>query len=328
MEEIIDIRKVGKADVAGLADLYDNVWPDVSFDKLQKAKFVLEESEGVSYCAVKNGEFVGSRTSFYMPFFFGERRINCVQFADSCVRKDCRGKRLFLKMNQAFLHGFFDENNGDLVYNISVDASRAAYEKLGWNYIKSLHGRRKYMRPIKTLFKIHFDVRKLRGPLLFDGKTEIIPIDPSLLTAREEFFNKKVLLHNRYTSETMAWRLKSGNSIRIFEVAGVGVVIYKIAHKPSGVSFLSIGEVFLYDYTYQNFKKLLNHLDEAIQPDIMSATITLGHPLLPFYKRFGILMDINSAFLNHGVKVVSDEMKDICYCPENWALSMLDIDTF
>ena len=31
---------------------------------------------------------------------------------------------------------------------------------------------------------------------------------------------------------------------------------------------------------------------------------------------------------NHGVKVMTDEMRDICLKPENWAISFLDIDTF
>lgn len=329
MDNKFSIRKVGEQDVAGLAILYEQVWPEVSFDKTQKANFVLKESEGVSYCAVKDGEFVGSRTSFYMPLYFGERKIKCVQFADSCIRKDYRRQGLFLKMNQAFLKGFFGENEGELVYNISVDASRAAYEKLGWNYIKSLHGCRKYMRPFRTLFKIKFDPRKLRGALLFDGISDTTVLDPQLLIAREEFFQKKDLLHVKYTEESFAWRMKSGNSIRVYQSPSLGAIVYKLAHKPSGVSFISIGEVFLYEYNYDNFKKIIQAIDCDFKPDIISATITLGHPLLPFYHKFGIKgTNKKSSFLNQGVRVESEEMKSICYKPENWALSMLDIDIF
>ena len=111
MENVFEIRKVSQSDIIELAALYEQVWPNVSFDKLEKVNFVLKESTGVSYCAIKEGEIVGSRTSFFMPAYYGERKLNCVQFADSCIRKDCRRQGLFLKMNQAFLDGFYKIQN-------------------------------------------------------------------------------------------------------------------------------------------------------------------------------------------------------------------------
>ena len=83
MENVFEIRKVSQSDITALAALYEQVWPNVSFDKLEKVNFVLKESTGVSYCAIKEGEIVGSRTSFFMPAYYGERKLNCVQFADS-----------------------------------------------------------------------------------------------------------------------------------------------------------------------------------------------------------------------------------------------------
>lgn len=105
-----------------------------------------------------------------MPAYYGSRRLNCVQFADSCISKDCRRKGLFLKMNQAFLNAFFKEQPGELIYNISVDASRAAYEKLGWNYIKSLQELRCYPNIFKSLLKVKFDIRKFRGAPIYEKR--------------------------------------------------------------------------------------------------------------------------------------------------------------
>lgn len=328
MDNIYEIRKVEQDDVDGLAELYQRVWPTVSFNKSEKARFVILESKGVSYCAIKDGEFVGSRTSFYMPAYYGKQPLKCVQFADSCIRSDCRRQGLFLKMNQAFLKGFFEENGGELVYNISVDDSRAAYEKLGWNYIKSLQGHRRYMRPFRTLLKIHFNPRKLRGALYCDETTVTHPLDVKLLEARERFFLLSDTIHIKYTVETFNWRLKSGNGIKMLDVTNIGAVVYKLAHKKSGVLFVIIGEIFLYEYTYKNFKAVLAAINEKLTPDVISACITQGHPLRQFYIQAGIKDRNNRSFLNHGVKVLSDEMKSICYNPKNWALSMFDIDTF
>lgn len=329
MENVFEIRKVSQSDITELAALYEQVWPNVSFDKLEKVNFVLKESNGVSYCAIKEGEIVGSRTSFFMPAYYADRKLNCVQFADSCIRQDCRRQGLFLKMNQAFLGEFFKKQQGELVYNISVDASRSAYEKLGWNYIKSLHGITKYPHLLKLLFKIGFDIRKMKGAPKYDPKTEIQPIPKSLFDARDKFFSQTKTIYIKYSAETFNWRIKSGNGIKIFVEDGLGAVVYKIGKKPSGISYLSIGEVFLAEYKYNKFKDLINRLTNKINVDIIGATITLGHPLLPFYQKYGLKgTNKASAYLNHGVRVETDEMKTICYKPNNWALSMLDIDTF
>ena len=146
MDNQIIIRKVTPADLSQLTVLYERVWPHVSYDKRGKAEFVIKDSEGVSYCAERNGEIVGSRTSFYVDMHYGQRPVKCVQFGDSCVDASCRGQGLFLKMNQSFLKDFFQD--GELVYNISVFASRKAYEKLGWKYIESLMVLRKFVRPL------------------------------------------------------------------------------------------------------------------------------------------------------------------------------------
>lgn len=322
----IVVRKVTDDDFDGLVALYENVWPEVSYDKYEKANFVLRESNGVCYCAELNGNLVGSRTSFYMPIFYGNRKLNCVQFADSCVHSSCRRRGLFLRLNEAFLHDFFDERSGELVYNISVDDSRKAYEKLGWVYINSLAGLKMYPRLLHLFRAIGFKIQKLRGSVEWDHETNICDVDEELLEIREREFLKTECIHVRYDKDSFLWRLKSKNGIKIQMFEDFGCVIYKEGTK-NGLKVVTIGDVFLYSYDYHSFKNLIKRFINTSKPDIVLATITIGHPLFCFYRRYFPKYN-KLSFANHGVKVVSDEMREICLNPENWALSFMDIDTF
>ena len=320
------IRKVTDADVDSLVRLYCEVWPELKSIHQQKADFVLRESTGVSYCAEKDGKIVGSRTSFYMPVYYGSRKLNCVQFADSCIHDSCRRQGLFLKLNQAFLQDFFEEKGGELVYNISVQASKNAYEKLGWVYIESLALFDKYARPLNILRKTRFDIRKLHGSVREDIETKVHEIDSRLLDARSKWFQGKELIHVNYTPETFQWRMKSGNGIKMYQVEGVGCAIYKVSYKECGIKILTVGDFFLYDYTKESLKKLEKALRKHEKPDRIIGYFTLSHPLFNLMRKCHYRG--GKRFLFHGVKVIADEMKQICLNPRNWAISFLDIDTF
>lgn len=330
----IIIRKVEPSDFDNLVKLYCEVWPAKSCEGKsehftsweRKASFVMKESTGVSYLAEKNGKIVGSRTSFFMNAYYGNRKLICVQYADSCVSKECRGKHLFLRLNEAFLNEYFNEAGGELIYNISVEASRKAYEKLGWVYIKSLTGFKKYLNPLKTLWKLRFDIRKLAGTPIWDIESHITSIDEHLLDIREAEMLKSDTIHIRYDKETFLWRMKSQSGIKMWSKDGLGCIIYKIGKKPHGTVVVFIGEVFLYKYTRVDLKALFKAFNKEIKPELVLADMTLNHPLYKFYKKLGFLQ--SKIFANHGVKVLTDEMKQICLNPQNWALSFMDIDTF
>lgn len=324
MDGEIIVRKVTDQDIDNLVDLYQEIWPEVHENKKEKNDFVLRESDGVNYCAERDGKLVGSRTSFYMPAYYGNRKLKCVQFANSCVHSSCRRKGLFLRLNQAFLDDFFGEKGGELVYNISVDASRAAYEKLGWVYIQSLTCIKKYLRPFHILQKTGLNIKKLHGNVKPDLDTETFLLDKQLLDARESMIADKLRI--KYDEETFAWRIKSKNGMKMLKVDGLGCAIYKTGYKNCGVKVLTLGEIFLYDYTLDNLKKMNKALFKKEKPDIFLAYLTLSHPLHNMYEKLGF--SVSKGFMNHGVKVMSDEMREIALRPENWALSFLDIDTF
>ena len=325
---MILVRKVNTEDFSALVNLYEEVWPDVDYDKERKANFIVRESHGINYCAEDGGRLVGSRTSCPINLFYGKNRLNTVQIGDSCVHPSCRGKGLFLKMNEAFLKDFFsNENKGELIFNISVYASRKAYEKLGWRYIESLMALRKFSRPFKTFANIGFNPKRLFAPIRWDKRNDVIDIDNVLLESRERFLRKNDILHVNYDKDTFEWRMKSESGIKQFSDCKLGCIIYKIGYRGT-IREVEIGEVFLYEYTQHNFKELLKQFSKKFHPDILTALISEGHPLKSWYKSSLFLCNPKQKYLHHGVRVETEEMKKICYNPKNWAISSMDIDTF
>lgn len=322
------IRKVIPSDFDKLVSLYDGVWADVDYDKRKKANFILRESIGIHYCAEADGQIVGSRTSCFQNMYCGKKKLICVQIGDSCVRKDFRGRGLFIKMNQAFLNDFFSEDNkGELIYNISVFASRKAYEKLGWNYIKSLMALRQLARPFHIAWCTKLRLKHLSVPIKWDKINDDVNIDPVLLQKREELLSNGNLLHICYDENTLKWRMKSKSGIRQFSVNGLGSIIFKRGKRGQLID-IEIGEIFLYDYSKRNLKIILHEFKSVFLPDILTVLISEGHPLKKMYESLGFYSNPKQKYLHHGVRVETDEMKRICYNPHNWAISSLDIDTF
>lgn len=323
----IVIRKIENADFWRLVNLYDEVWPEVSYDKEKKANFVLNESRGIRYCAEINGEIVGSRVSFYMNCYYGTKKLSCIQVGDTCTRKDCRGKGLLAKMSKALLKDFFQDSQGDLIWNISVEATRKGNEKLGWVYINSLATLVKVCRPFHIISSIGMKLSSLKGVVNWDLDDEEIDIKETFLEGRECEINKKELIHVKYDKETIQWRLKTQSGIKAYEDKDKGTVLYKKGTK-NGLVFVLIGEVFAKQYDEKTIRALLKGLKRATNADLLKTAVSMGHPMLLFYKKAGFVFNPRKKYLDHGVKVESEEMKRICYNPQNWAISMLDVDTF
>ncbi len=325
MEEVT-IRRVTDGDIDSLSTLYDKVWPGRLEAHQQKANFVIRESSGVSYCAEKNGMIIGGRTSFYMPVYYGNRPLKCVQLADSCIHPSCRRQGLFLKLNEAFLHDFFDETGGELVFNFSVNASRNAYEKLGWKYIQSLTSFTKIINPIRTLAKVRFDIRKMHGEMHLIEEEDSININRELFDIRRNLMNSHNLIYVNYDYGTLLWKLMASKGTRCLSAPGIGTVIYKIAIKNSGLKVILLGDMFLYDYDTKNIIKIESLLCEKESPNLIMGSFSLAHPLYNYYIGKRLISTVSP--LNHGVKVVSEEMRNICLNPNNWAVSELDTDYF
>lgn len=328
MDKNIIIRKIRLSDQYQLADLYDRVWPEERGHHLEKTKWAISSSEHTGVCAVDGDRIIGSRSCFHTNVKYGGETVDCVQFGDSCVDSDYRGQGLFLKMNQAFLADFY-RTGDELIYNVSVDASRRAYEKLGWVYLDSLSKLIKIVRPLSFIRKTKGDIRLLSGNPSFDPAEapdlSVIPED--LLKVRQSLMIEAGLLFNDYDRKTLDWRMGSGSDIRLFHYPGVGSCCYKVGTK-NGLRCCIVGEVFLYDYSFRNLKKVLRILMKGADFDLMETVVSHAHPMYRWFRRMGFLVNPAKVYLNFGVKARSDRMKEISLNPENWALCNMDIDTF
>ncbi len=327
MDKDIVIRKVNPSDIEKLVALFHEVWPDVSYNKKNKADFVICNSKGINYCAERNGEIVGSRLSFYMNFYMGCKSLSCIQVGDTCTRKDCRGKGILRKLNQAILNDFFLKDNGNIIWNISADAARRVNEKCGWIYINSFLGLVKFARPFHIIKETGFHLSRILGSITWNQESDIIEIDPNLLSKREALLQEGKLFHINYDIHVLEWRLSSNSGIKMYNDSAFGTVLYKIGSS-SGLTFVLIGEVFLLEYTLNEFKGLLESFQKRLKPDIIKVAVSRGHPLLPFYRTCHFFYNPKKRFYNHGVRVETDELKKNAFQPQKWAISMLDVDTF
>lgn len=329
MQKEITIRDITPDDLKALVDLYDSVWPETAGTYEGKTKWMLSSSPLYGVCACDDDKITGARLSFVVNIYFGDKKINSVQYGNSSVHRDYRRLGIFTKMNREFLKVFFDENNNDLIYNVSVEASKLAYQKLGWVYIDALSKQICITNILSVLFKIKFDIRQLSGIIKYDKKNTptLEAFDYKLLDLRETLFRENECIHTNYTKSFFEWRLSSDTNIDLFTIDGLGTVVYKIGTR-GRLRIITIGEVFLYEYNQVNLRKIIKLLKKEFTVDILEVLITDNHPCFSFYKKVGFVSNPLKKYLNLGVKVVSDEMKKICLNPNNWALSSLDIDTF
>ena len=185
---------------------------------------------------------------------------------------------------------------------------------------------RKFPNLIQVVWHAKLNPRNLSQPIVWDRESIIKQIGIDLLGKREEFFSKTPLLHVRYDAETFSWRMKSNNGIKVF-IDDFGAIVYKIGKRKEIVEVL-IGEVFLKSYSKNNLRQIIKKLSSSLHPDIISVWVSEGHPLRPWYEELHFLHNPKQKYLHHGVRVETDEMKEIAYNPFNWAISSMDIDTF
>ncbi len=324
----INLRNIESRDAVLLAELYDRVWPENAGMHFAKTKWAIETCEIRGVCAEFNGKIVGSRSCFHTNIFIGKDKVSCLQFGDSCVDERFRGKGLFSRMNNRFLEMYY-RTGDEMIYNISVEASKKAYEKLGWKYIDTLMKLYYIGNVFSFVWKTKGNIKKLAGIMEVEPSpipdTSVIPND--LLDLRESQLSQNHIIHTKYDCQTLKWRMGTDSSIRLFYDAEIGACLYKIGIK-NGLRFCVIGDIFLRKYDLPSFKALFRKLKTIVKADVYETSICYSHPLYKLYKSSGFLKNPLRTFLNLGVRVVSQNMKEICYRPDNWALTNLDLDTF
>lgn len=327
MEGEIIIRKIDNLDIPHLTELYTRVWPNYPFDRINKTKWAVTTSPEKGFCAEIDGKIIGSRSSFFTNCYLGNSKLRCVQFGDSCVDVDYRGVGLFTKMNKAFLEAFFSDQEPSIIWNVSVDASKKAYEKLGWKYIRSLSGLYYISRPIRFLFKSGFHLNMISGPKEYTDAPipDVSQIPTEFIMNREEIHRKNGQIHTFYDEDTLRWRVGSASGIRLFSKPKMGACFYKLGNRDR-VVYLRIGEVFLAEGA--SLKSLIKELIRIHHADVVITSISSAHPLYKNYKRMGFINNPFKKYLNLGFKTNSSSLLSACSNTKNWALCNLDLDTF
>ncbi len=327
-QEDILIRPIETKDKDQLVALYDRVWPETVGTKYGKTSWAVDTSEYKGMLAEKDGVVIGSRMAFKSNVYCGNDKLTCVQFGDSCVDKDFRRYGLFSRMNRAFLETYFKDGR-ELIYNVSVEASKKAYQKVGWIYIDALSTLFYLPKPIRTLWKIKGNIKKLMGNPEIESSPipDLADIKEGMLQPREEIMQTERLIHSKYDLETLKWRVGTDSGIRIFCMPELGACFYKIGKK-DGLEFLILGDFFPVENTGNVINQLLKGLIEMTKPDVVKAAVTYKHPYYGFLKKYGFFTNPLNRYLNMGVRVNSEIMRLACLNPDNWAISNIDLDTF
>lgn len=318
-------RAIRHEDVDKLATLYNAIWANVDYDKRKKILFVLNTPNGINVCAEFNGNIVGSKSSVMMNMYHGNTPLRCIQYTDSCVSPEFRRRGIFQRLNEISLEAF--SKRGDIIFNVSEQGSKSCHSRLGWNYIDSYMSLFKVVHPIRTLFKVRFNIKRLSNKRVWDrelGHCE--PIPAQLLANRDAAIEEH--LYIRYDLDTLNWRLGSGSGIQVFNDS-LGSIIFKLGHiEGTSLRIAIIGEIFLYEYSDKSFSQILKHFIRAYKIDVVQTYNTLGHPLLERYKSAGFISNPRHKYLNLGYKCIDTKLAPICSDQHKWALCAMDLDTF
>ena len=322
----IIIRQVQNSDFDELLALYESIWGNVDYNKSDKLKFLIE-SRSACLIAESDKKIIGSRMSMPIHLYEGHKPLHCIQVCDTCTAPSYRGKGVMGSLNKTLLSEFFVVNKGDVIFNVGEFSSRSVNEKYGWQYINSFGTLVQFTRPFHIFAKVGHHIGVVGGNDGWEAGDKALEVPKRFLEVRKSVMQMSNVLHVNYDQQTLDWRIKTNSGIKCFVDDNVGAVIYKVRYT-QGLTIVLIGEMFPAEYSQKAFNELLNAFKKSINPDAIKCIISLGHPLYKFYRRKCFLPNFGRKFLNHGVRVETDEMKQICYEPMNWAISMLDIDTF
>jgi hypothetical protein len=256
-------------------------------------------------------EIIAVRGGFKWPLQYNGHAFDCYQFHGTCVHPDYRRLGLFSKLNKAFL-AEAEAEGSELIFNVSVTASKLGYEKLGWHYLKGFH----------RLTKVHTvnAITQKRASKLAPALRDTLP--DTLIAARESQFSNRI--HTRYTGGFLDWRLKNAEEeYRILQMEGAAV-LYKM-RLAGNRSELVIGDVFLEHRSYRLFKKAVRAVFAREKPDLSLVYIFSGHPYYRYFLRLLYLPNPFRFHLHFGTKTLKSRL-DIAGL--EWGSAFLDIDTF
>jgi hypothetical protein len=320
------ILELDRTEINKVIDLFHVVWGGDKKLITTKTNWAFKDSTKSKVLVLKNEEYeiISVRGALKWPLYYGDKSINTFQFHGTCVHPNYRRRGLFSLLNKEFVNDAASEGY-ELIFNVSVKASRLGYEKLGWKYIKGFRRLTLFNKPrnlIKSkIAKENIELRHKEQPIV---KPEAISISGDFLIQREKQF--KNLIHTKYTNEFINWRLSNKNENYQCSETENAIVIYKV--KFSGnVKELIIGEVFLLENRYSYFNKAMKKLIKSVKPDLTYTYIFNTHPFYNHYLKTFFLPNPLNYNLHFGTRTLGEENKNMLE-NKKWGVSFLDIDTF
>ncbi|MFL9835655.1 GNAT family N-acetyltransferase [Chryseobacterium terrae] len=309
----LKIVELNKNELNKVIDLFCLVWGEPREQVKEKTNWAFLNSFS-KVLVFKNNkeEIIAVRGGIKWPIIYNNKKFLCFQFHGTCVHPNYRRMGLFTKLNIAFLESCKDEGV-ELIFNVSVKASKLGYEKLGWQYLKGFHRLTK-VHPINAVFKKNIDEE-----VIVSDKIEIPEI---FFLAREKQF--KNLINTSYDHNFLNWRLSNKEENYRFFSTENACVIYKTKIKKNRKELI-IGDIFLLNKRFKDFHICLSKLLEKEKPYLSFTYIFASHPYYFFYLGFLYLPNPLNYNLNFGTKTLDDKLK---ISNLNWGVGFLDIDTF
>lgn len=319
-----------EVNVHDISKLFHTVWDNQDYDEIvSKTNWAFFNGNSKVVLFEDNDHLVAARGSFQWPLSYNNIFFKTYQFHGTCVHPNYRRKGIFTSINKQFLEEA-QNDKFDLIFNVSVDNSRAGYEKLGWIYLKGFR-RMTYVNTPTNFIKKNIFKRELKEKLDVDEKIsknfltnrkEIIPGE--FLLARKEHF--KDTIHTDYSSEFLEWRLNDPLSNYKIHYTDKCIIIYKLKFN-KGLRELIIGDFFMLEKKYNIFKNCLKSLIKIEKPNMTYTYIFNKHPYFRYYERFFFLPNPLNYNLNFGCRTLNEETKQIIKF-KKWGIGFLDIDTF
>lgn len=317
----LQITELDKKEMNKVIDLFCLVWNE-PIDKVRdKTNWAFSNNfSKVLVFKNKEGEIIAVRGGIKWPLIYNDKELNCYQFHGTCVHPDYRRIGLFTKLNKEFIQSCNLEK-AELIFNVSVKASKLGYEKLGWQYIKGFRRLTYIRKPIRLIFK---NRNQSQDKLIHPKVKNEIDVSNDFIDARN---NKlKNTIHCKYTNEFLKWRLSNESENYKEAKTKDALIIYKVKYS-NGEKEIIIGECFLIEYKFKPFSEVIDLLIKNENPDILYTYIFNTHPCYTFFLKKIFLPNPKRYNLNFGTKILNTGLKND-FKKNEWALSFLDIDTF
>ncbi|MBS1549840.1 MAG: GNAT family N-acetyltransferase [Bacteroidetes bacterium] len=312
MYKVIKGYETNSLNIAGLFQL---VWGGDITEIEEKTEWAFYKTKSKIILYEDKDRLIAARGGIFWPLQINDNLINSIQFHGTCVHPDYRRKGIFTAINKEFLQSATNDKV-EFIFNVSVDASRAGYEKLGWEYIKGFRRLTLFRKPLRI-------IKERRKPaVILNKETPKKHISDVLIRNRNEKLREYV--HVPYSDDFIKWRLDNPKAGYEILENNNGAILYKKYRKGNALEIV-IGECFLTSYSYSEFSKLIESLIKKENPDMIYTYIFNNHPLYNFYLRKFFLPNPFHFNLNFGTKVLNSGLK---ISEEKWALSYLDIDTY